>query len=78
MVNQRVLESTIERLKKLPENQLKEASDFIAFLFQKHEDEVLRNGMGQLSENSSSLDFLADEPEIYQKSDLVKVGHKKR
>jgi len=72
-MNQKLLDSTIENLKRLPENQLLEAGGFIACLLQKYDDLILQKGMQKLSENTESPDFVNEKPDLYHRSDLKEV-----
>jgi len=72
-MNQKLLDTTIENLKQLPENQLLEAGGFIACLLQKYDDLILQKGMQKLSENTESPDFVNEKPDLYHRSDLKEV-----
>jgi hypothetical protein len=49
---------------------LLEASEFVDFLLSRLEDKSLTKQIHYLIDNSESLSFLEEEPELYQKSDL--------
>jgi len=65
MERQQVIDKTIQYLKILPENKVKEALDYIEYLYNKNEDSILTEGMMRLSAESGSFDFLEDEEELY-------------
>ncbi len=70
MTREKLIEKTIDRLSKLPDQKLKEVSDFTEFLLSKIEDRYLTEGIQKLAANSKSFKFLDDEDDIYSVSDL--------
>lgn len=70
MERQQVIDKTIQYLKILPENKVKEALDYIEYLYNKNEDSILTEGMMRLSAESGSFDFLEDEEELYTYDDI--------
>jgi hypothetical protein len=65
-----IIQKTLDDLKKLPDGKLLEASEFVDFLLSRLEDKSLTKQIHYLIDNSESLSFLEEEPELYQKSDL--------
>jgi hypothetical protein len=65
-----ILKGTIQNLEKLSEKQLMEAAHYIEYLTKKFEETILEKGIAKLTEESESFQFLAEEQEIYTKSDL--------
>lgn len=65
-----IIQKTLDDLKKLPDGKLLEASEFVDFLLSRLEDKSLTKEIHYLIDNSESLSFLEEEPELYQKSDL--------
>lgn len=65
-----MLDSTIKKMKQLPEDKIREVNDFVEFLLQKREEHVLTEGIRQLSSKSKSFGFLKEEEEIYTVNDL--------
>lgn len=70
MTREKLIEKTIDRLSKLPDQKLKEVSDFAEFLLSKIEDRSLTDGIQQLAADSKSFKFLEDEEDLYSTSDL--------
>ena len=70
MTRQALIERTIDNLSKLPEQKIKEVSDFAEFLLSKLDDKVITKGIQQLVINSKSFDFLKDEEDLYTDDDL--------
>lgn len=70
MTRQKLIEKTIEKLSKLPDQQLKEVSDFAEFLLSKIEDRCLVEGIQQIAADSKSFKFLEDEEDLYSALDL--------
>ncbi len=65
-----ILKGTIQNLEKLSEKYLMEAAHYIEYLTKKFEETILEKGIPKLTEESESFQFLAEEQEIYTKSDL--------
>lgn len=70
MTREKLIEKTIDRLSKLPDQKLQEVSDFTEFLLSKIEDRSLNEGIQQLAADSKSFKFLEDEEDLYSTSDL--------
>ncbi|WP_230680004.1 hypothetical protein [Pontibacter sp. 172403-2] len=70
MTRQILIQRTIDNLSKLPDQKLKEVSDFAEFLLSKLEDQLLTEGMQKLASNSKSFQFLEDEEDLYSEADL--------
>jgi hypothetical protein len=70
MTREKLIEKTINRLSKLPDQKLKEVSDFAEFLLSKIEDRNLTEGIQKLAADSKSFKFLEDEEDLYSASDL--------
>lgn len=70
MTRQILIQRTIENLSKLPDQKLKEVSDFAEFLLSKIEDKLLTEGIQKLSMDSKSFHFLEDEEDLYTEADL--------
>lgn len=68
-----LLKHTIESLTKLPDQKLKEVSEFAEFLLCKMEDRILIEGIQNLSNESNAYKFLLEEEEIYTVNDLKEV-----
>lgn len=70
MTREKLIEKTIDRLSKLPDQKLKEVSDFAEFLLNKIEERNLTEGIQKLATESNSFKFLEDEEDLYSTSDL--------
>ena len=65
-----IIEKTIEAINKLPENKAEEISVFADFLIKRYEEEQLTSGIQQLTTESDTFQFLAEDEEIYSTKDL--------
>lgn len=74
MNKEELLENVLEHCRKLPESQIAQLLDYAEFLAQKNENAALLKEISSLVEQSSSFDFLNEEPEIYTVND-VKVKY---
>lgn len=71
MRKEKIIKHALERLKKLPEDKVKEVDDYIHFLWNKyHEEYRLQKGIESIVEESDSFQFLEDEEELYSTKDL--------
>jgi len=70
MTRQVLIQRTIDNLSKLPDQNLKEVSDFAEFLLSKLEDTLLTEGIQKLAMDSKSFQFLEDEEDLYTEADL--------
>jgi len=71
MTRDELINSTIEKLKKLPEEKIKDVDDFIDFLESRiMEDELIRKELKYLLLRSKSYDFLNEEEDLYTLNDL--------
>lgn len=73
MTKQAIIERTVEAINQLPVDKAEEISDFADFVRQRHEEQLLTEGVQGLIENSAAFDFLNNEEEIYSVDDLKEV-----
>jgi len=70
MSRETLIRKTIESLAKLPDQNLKEVSDFAEFLLSKIDDKVITEGIQKLTTNSEAFRFLEEEEDLYSVNDL--------
>jgi len=70
MLRQELIQKTVNYLDALPDDKINEITDFIEFLYQKHEETILREGIQQLCSHSGSFKFLEDEEDLYTMADI--------
>ncbi len=58
MSRKELLENTIKYLKELPNEKISEVHDFVEYLYQKHEEYILKTGIQKLETESGSFQFL--------------------
>lgn len=73
MTREKLIEKTLDRISKLPDQKLKEVSDFAEFLLNKMEDRDLVEGIQKLAVESKSFEFLEDEEDLYSTTDLKEI-----
>ena len=66
-----LLDRTINNISLLPDWRLKEVSDYVDFLIKSFDDKELTDGIMKLASESKSFDFLNDEEETYDESDII-------
>ena len=65
-----LIKQTLKNLSKLPQDKVREISDFADFIMKKHEEEALQKGIEKLVSHSKSFDFLNEEEDLYSLDDL--------
>ncbi len=70
MNRQVLIKNTIKKIKQLPENKIREVSDFTDFLLSKIEDKITLEGLQEIVFDSKAFDFLKEEEEMYSVYDL--------
>jgi hypothetical protein len=70
MTRETLIKITIDNLAKLPDNKLKEVSDFAEFLLNKIENQIMTEGIQKLVTDSNSFQFLENEEDLYSSDDL--------
>ena len=66
-----LINRTISNISLLPDLRLKEISDYIEFLLKMYDDKKITKGIMELTSKSKSFEFVNDEEEIYDESDLI-------
>ncbi len=70
MSREELLKTTVEKLNQLSYNRLEEVSDYVNFLTAKIDDIIISDGIKSLASGSKTYEFLYDEEDIYQLSDV--------
>jgi hypothetical protein len=70
-----LIKKTIKNIQQLPITKVKEVNDFAEFLLNKIDDQLINEGIKNISSSSKSFDFLNNEPDLYSVEDL-KVKYK--
>ncbi len=73
MTRKTLIRETVDGIKKLPDHKLKEVSDFVEFLLNQFEHSELNEQMAKAASESEAFEFLKDEEELYEDSDLKEV-----
>jgi hypothetical protein len=70
MSKQELIEKTINALQKLSADKVAEVADFTDFILRRSEDGEITAGIGQLSAQTKSYQFLGEEEELYTLNDV--------
>ena len=70
MDRQFVIDKTLKKINKLPDNKLLEVHDFVDFLMSKIDEKLLVEGIRQITSESQSFEYLKEEEDIYSVQDL--------
>jgi len=65
-----LINKAVSKIKLLPESKIQEINDFIDFLFYKIDEEIITENIHQLVSDAQSFDFLNEEEELYDETDL--------
>lgn len=65
-----LIHKTFDYLNRLPTDKVIEVAEFVEFLYQKHEEHILKKGIQTLVSDSKSFQFLEEEEELYTLDDL--------
>jgi len=70
MTRETLIKKTIDNLTKLPDQKLKEVSDFAEFLLNRIENQLMTEGIQKLVSDSKAFKFLEAEEDLYSVDDL--------
>jgi hypothetical protein len=70
-----LIKKTINNIQRLPASRVKEVNDFVEFLLNRIDDQMITEGIQEIISTSKSLNFLKNEPDLYSISDL-KIKYK--
>ena len=73
MTREILIKRTLDNLTRLPDQKLREVSDFAEFLINKIEDKLITEGIQKLTSDSKTFKFLETEEELYSKADLKEL-----
>jgi len=66
-----LINKTIRKISLLPDKGLQELYDYVEVLLKSYHEKRIIEGMMKLSSQSKSLDFLKEEEDLYDESDLI-------
>jgi hypothetical protein len=75
MNRQNLIENTLEKIKQLPDLKIIEVNEYADFLLSRIDDNIIRDGIQELTSQNESFDFLKEDEDIYTVEDL-KVRYK--
>ncbi len=70
MTRETLIKKTIDNLTKLPDQKLKEVSDYAEFLLNRIENQLMIEGIQKLVSDSKTFKFLETEEDLYSLNDL--------
>ena len=71
MMRETLINKTLRSLSKLPDDKVREVSDFTEYVLKKYEEEALQHGIEQLTADSKAFKFLNDEEDLYTVNDII-------
>ena len=73
MTKQMLISKTIKNISKLPENRIKEITEYAEFLLRNIDEKIMTEGIQKLVSDSKSFEFLKEEEDLYTRNDLKEV-----
>ena len=70
MTREALIKKTIDHLTKLPDQKLREVSDFAEFLLNRIESQLMTEGIQKLTSDSKAFEFLETEEDLYSVNGL--------
>ena len=70
MTKDTLIKKTLQSLSNLPEERVREISDFADYILKKYDEEVLQQGIERLVSKSEYFDLLKNEEDLYTVEDL--------
>lgn len=71
MERETLINNALQKIRRLPNVEIQEVNDFADALLRKIDDKTLVKNSQTLSSASKAFDFLNDEEELYDESDLI-------
>jgi len=71
MMRENLINKTIKTLSKLPNDKIREVSDFTEYILKKYEEETLQKGIEKLVSDSNAFQFLNDDEDLYTVNDII-------
>ena len=72
---QAIIDRALKDIDLLPADNAAEISDFADFVSKRYEEQLLVQGIQQLSAASDAFNFLNDEEDLYTEADLKEVNN---
>ncbi len=73
MSREELIKDTFERLRQLSDSRIQEVSDYVSFLASKMDDKIITEGIKTLASTSKSYEFLQNEEDLYQVTDIKEI-----
>ena len=71
MIRETLINKTIKTLSKLPNDKVREVSDFTEYILKKYEEETLQSGIAKLVSDSNAFQYLNDDEDLYTVNDII-------
>ena len=78
MDRQVLIDSTVNKIRQLPDAKIKVINDFADFLLSKIDDKIIQEGIYKLTSDSIAFEFLKVEDDLYTFNNLKEKYYEKR
>ena len=66
-----LIDETLQKLNKLPDEKIQEINNYAELLLNKIDDQILIEGIAVLAAKSKTFEFLSEEEELYTVNDVI-------
>jgi hypothetical protein len=66
-----LIDETLQKLNKLPDEKIQEINNYAELLLNKIDDQILIEGIAELAAKSKTFEFLSEEEELYTVNDVI-------
>ncbi len=73
MEKEAIIKQTVALLQLLPNDKVEEVNDFVAYIYNKHESEILTKGIMSLTEKNNSFEFLMEDKVEYSLANCKEI-----
>jgi hypothetical protein len=78
MIRESLINKTIKSLSKLPNDMVREVSDFTEYILKKYGEETLQSGIEKLVSNLNAFHFFNNDEDLYTVNDIIEKTDGKR
>ncbi len=71
MTREQLIEETIQKVNKLPDEKIQEINHFAEFLLSRIEDKIFAEGIAEMASKSKAFEFLNEEEDFYTVNDAT-------
>jgi hypothetical protein len=66
-----LIDETLQKINKLPDEKIQEINHFAELLLSKMDDKIIVEGIAKMAAKSKAFNFLSDEEDLYTVNDVI-------